>query len=101
MRNSLLSKLKNKVSRGVGVGLIGISLGGLSGCNTLEDQYQRGEISYSDYQAKKREQDSALLSLTGGILGGLGAQRGQPGAAVLGQSMSAHGASIAGRSEVR
>ena len=101
MRNGLLGRLASKISRGVNAGLVGMSLSGLSGCNTLEDQYQRGEISYSDYQAKKREQDAALLSLTGGILGGLGAQRGQPGAAVLGRAVSAHGSSMAGRSEVR
>ena len=82
----------------IGAGLIGVST--IGGCVSPEEQLAQGSITEEDYQRVKREQNSALTSLVGGVIGGLGAQRGKPGAIVLGQAISNHGAAQAARSEV-
>jgi len=82
----------------LGAGLIGVST--LGGCVSLEDQLAQGKIDQAQYRAGKQRQNAQMTSLFGGLLGGLGAQRGQPGAVFLGQAISAHGAAEAGGSEV-
>ena len=82
----------------LGAGLIGVST--LGGCVSLEDQLAQGKIDQAQYRAGKQRQNAQMTSLFGGLLGGLGAQRGQPGAVILGQAISNQGAAQAGRSEV-
>ena len=92
-------KKMNKMRKAVVGGLVGLVIG-LGGCANHRAMYERGEISYEDYQRSEERDNAAMTSLLGGLLGGLGARRGDAGAVVLGQAISHHGAAQAGRSEV-
>lgn len=80
---------------------IGSAILGMGGCYNLEGQLARREITRAQYEAKKEEQNNAMAGLTGGIIAGVGAQRGQPGAVAVGQVLSARSVAKAGRSETQ
>ncbi|PIN90777.1 hypothetical protein COU60_00335 [Candidatus Pacearchaeota archaeon CG10_big_fil_rev_8_21_14_0_10_34_76] len=86
VRNGLISSV-----------LLGVTLGGQSGCISPEERLTQGRISQQEYQNIKSNQNALFL----GLLGGWAVQEGKPQAAYVANALAQNNNAQAGRSELK
>jgi hypothetical protein len=102
MPESTMRGVKGLVGRvllGGAVVFSGLVFGGCA-AQRAREAYNRGLVSYDAVLEAQNHDEALALSLLGGGLAGLGAQRGKPGAFYAGQALSQHGSAMAGKSSV-